>query len=1253
MFKKLFSVIGSARQTFGSDTALIKQGLSGLDLLDKELAKRAVEFVAHGNHIEVLIELRGQGDRASLLLGHPGRLGWGFFADPAKPDCVAAMNSLRGRHLIYQRAVCDEADIVTLVRLAKVLEAADHGQNLVRTEAPHPDWLQYLLNDALWIVFPDIEGVSNPANRPSWDVNLLAAILAHEELPSAMVLPLLFERKVVGGFFQDETYGLLLRAGALDDYMLAHASEVEAAPALLSVAGRISLLNRIGSSKALLGAFTDLVVRMAVGDSKIVRADAARYLDSMDKLRCTAILGELLRSGQTAERANAADLLARTQGEDALPVLEDALAKEGSKPVQESIRAALSRLLAADDAGERELLEPPPLPALPEHMLGDDAIDLVLANRVELLDRLRKGAEEEAECSRTGQYKFTFQRDHYQRVRLLTEEQLRSALLALNGHGDRRAFALLANEDVRETLGFSGRLMARPDFGLLQVLRWTVNARYGGLDIWSSASFQTWLRRQNKDDIDLRQLAELIVLCGGANDALARACLVPCHGVPAPQSALPAHRVWPYFARHPELIDEGLGLSKAEDRGPFIELSLGKTLEVLATFPMIPARWLPRAMEFALGDGKTHRAAAQGVLSRLPDIGKRVCEALASSKQEIRIEAARWLAKLECRAGVPALYAALEKETRETASAALMTALENLGEDLAPYLAPEKLLAQARKGLKGKPPAGLAWLNLDRLPACHWLDGSSVEPDIIRWWVIIACKLKEPGGNALLERYLGLIEASDRSALAAFLLHQFIAHDTANPSLEEGVAWANAHAPQHYQNYQAWRTQQPQTDGAEEELTEEQVFEQLKREKMAEYLGTAINEKGILALVSGMRGHELVSAIQRYMRDHYQRRAQVEALLEAACASNEPCVIQFVLSIARRYRTASVQEKARMLVQRIAERNDWTPEQLADRTVPSGGLDEQGRLTLQYGSREYVVTLDGAMKPVLQNRDGKVVSALPEGRQDDSPESIKEAKQQFASCKKELKQVLEMQTARLYEAMCGGRTWPAGEWREYLQQHPIVGRLGQRLVWMECSADGLAGRLFRPAEDGSLLDTADEEIELADTASIRLAHRAIVSAEEAAAWVSHFKDYKVVPLFAQMARPLPSLAATSRADIIADRLGWLSDTFTLRGAFNKLGYQRGQGEGTFDEYRKDFESVGIRVRIEFSGSLLPETNMPAVLKTLSFLSLDSRRYDEMNEITTPLDKVPPVLLAEAYGDYHAVAAACAGFDPQWENKVPW
>jgi hypothetical protein len=302
------------------------------------------------------------------------------------------------------------------------------------------------------------------------------------------------------------------------------------------------------------------------------------------------------------------------------------------------------------------------------------------------------------------------------------------------------------------------------------------------------------------------------------------------------------------------------------------------------------------------------------------------------------------------------------------------------------------------------------------------------------------------------------------------------------------------------------------------------------------------------------------------------------------------------------------------------------------------------------------VVLDAAMKPELRNPDGKVVKALPEPRQNDDAALVKEAKAQFATHKKELKQVIDLQTARLFEAMCTGRAWPQSEWREYLHGHPVAGRLIQRLVWLEVDAGGAVRGSFRPTEDGSLLDVQDDEVELAPDSLLRLGHASLVDVATAAAWVRHFKDYKLAPLFPQMNRTPPTVAFKDAAgkDVtaIADRQGWISDTFTLRGTFTKLGYQRSQAEdgGFFSQYTKEFGSARVRVVLEFSGNTLPEENVPAALKTLAFEDMDVKTWGEG---ALPLAEVPPVLLAEAYADYLAVAHACAGFDAGWEKKMPW
>lgn len=1265
MFKSILEAFDATRIALSSDAALVRQILLPLGRIDEALSQRAVAYVTDGSEATVLSELAQHAARASLLLGKPGRLRWSFSAANDERQVSAEVeDGMAARHALYRRIEVKPADLALLERLGRLFEAADDGQSLERTGTSAPDWLQYVLNDALWGTLPSDVDARDPARllplRPAWDIGLLRALLAETGLPQALALNIVFERQEIGMYYNDQVYRRLLAPGALDADLLAHPDEVAFAAKTLSVDGKMFLADRIASDAGLRQAYAALLVRLAAGDSKTVRAAVARYLDALGSEVSEAELAVVLREGQGEERANAAELLARLRGARAEQLLEEALQREASKPVQQAIRHALAGIRAAGDAADITLPEPRPAPPVAETRIADDALALLLANREELLERLRLDAEQEKEANRDAQRPATWRIQQYEYYRQLDTGQLRDALRALNGEGDGR---ILENRSVNDTLALAGRLASRADFGLLQALRWDLNARPYDNALWFGPQFQKWLRRQDLSQVDLRQLSEAAARCGAAPTVFASACLSNGWARYLPQAVLPPDAVWPLLAQHPEVIDAALGLAGSGQS--YGDPPLTQALSALDTFPTVPSRWLPRVLEFALGDSRPLRAAAQRVLDKLPDIGKRVADVLGSSRQELRIEAARWLARIGYRPAVPALYAALDKEVRETVSAELMTALERLGEDIAPRLAPDVLLQQARKGLKAKPPSGLAWLNLDQLPACFWDDagatGAQVEPDIIRWWVILAAKLKEPAANALLVRYLGLLDGASRVALGRFVLQNFIAHDTAGPPLEEALAYAAAETPGRYQYYQQAARQYPEFYAEEGKLTEDQIFEQFKRQKLAEYRGSAIGEKGILALICAMPGHELVDTIRLYMRDHYTRRAQIEALLEAASVSDDPAVIQLVLSISRRYRTASVQQKARLLVERIAERNRWSPDQLADRTIPTGGLDETGRLDFAYGGRRFSVVLDARLKPVLLNADGKAIAALPAARQDDDAESIKEGKQLLTTCKKEVKQVVDMQGARLYEAMCAGRLWPAHEWDEYVRRHPVVGRMSQRLVWMRVAADGSLLSLLRPTEDGSLIDAGDEEVTVAPEDRIGLAHASLLDEDQVRAWQAHLKDYKVTPLFAQLARRKPALA-NPEADLIDDRLGWTSDTFTLRGAFAKQGYARGAAEdgGLFFEYTKDFAGAGLQVRIEFSGNSLPEDNIPAALKSLSFMRLGTPggfgfdyRSGAGGSGGVPLSKVPPVLLAEAYGDYHAVAAATQGFDPDWQRKMPW
>jgi HEAT repeat protein len=1254
LFKKLTSK-GDEHQVIDN----LSKALAPLDIINKGLAARAQSYVVNGDHIDVLLELeRHPYHDAAVLLGKPGTLTWWWpsqlstdkLADTHKTTIKAASQS---RSLVYQHAGV-QLGAEPLVRLGKLLSAACKNANITRTTDALPEWFLYLIHDGLYSSFEDTGKLNTLEARPGWSVAFLQSLLAVDEIAPERVLPAIFDRKDVESYYVDRLSNLLSLPD-LKDYLYDHPAWVEALPAQLSSDGTITLLRALGQDERLKDFYTALLVKLALHSGKGIRTEADRQLGTIDSSQSSKKMDALIalfKAGSNPERVRATELLARS-GAAARPLLAEALAHETAKTVQQALQQALARIDTEAGAQTAPQADIPPFTPYPEVSLGESALQLLLNNHRVKLEETREGMEAELALNREMRVAMNWQKQLYQRWVKISEQDIEQVLAIINGQ---RAGKF--HIDAYQFLAYDNALIKLPEFNIMHAIRIVQGLskeRYFAFHV-----LRQWCSEPVLRQLDLRSFADALKRAGHPEPErqIATLCFTS-NWDRGFLDYLEPDQIWPFFVDHLDFIKEALGLipSQAER---YREFTPAQGLAVLATFPVLPAALLPALLELALGDSKTYRNEVQSILAKLPDVRTHAEGALAHSKSEIRITAAEWLAEIGDAASIPALTSTLKQEKRETVRAALLTTLEKLGGDISAYLSPAILLKEAEKGLGAKPPASLAWFNFAALPTAVWADGSPVDPKIIQWWVILACKLKEPASNGLLNRYITLLSRDSQAQLGSYILYSFIAQDTRHPTESEADTIAQAEAPARLQMCLGWYKSYPDYYGNYKEYTLEKAYADIKRERLAVYLGSAIADKGILALTWATTGHVLVSTLQQYMKEHYQRRSQIEAMLMAAANSDDPVIIQLLLSISRRYRTASVQLKARELVQVIADRNGWSRDELADRTIPTAGFDETGILTLYYGERIYTARMDQGFKIVLRSPEGKEIKALPEARKTDDPELIKEAKTQFGSSKKELKQVVDLQTQRLYEAMCAGRQWPVAEWRAYLLAHPIMNRLLQQLVWEEVKGDQ-ALQTFRPTEDGSLINLDDDEVELAESSMIRLTHAAILAPEVAAAWLKHFKDYKVKPLFTQMTHRLPDLAEIKDANdpaaiasptAIENRQGWVTDTFTFRGAMTKRGYQRAQAEdgGCFFSYFKEFNSLGVSVNVDFTGNSLPEENRPAVLYGLSFESTVGKSW---NRRQLNLVDVPPILLAEAYADYHAVAAACVGYDPEWKKKSPW
>jgi hypothetical protein len=833
----------------------------------------------------------------------------------------------------------------------------------------------------------------------------------------------------------------------------------------------------------------------------------------------------------------------------------------------------------------------------------------------------------------------------------LTGAQIQSIIAQVSEHPrDGHVTVRLINY-LPELYGLLGKWARRADVTLAHVVRLVITC--GGMEpanaprgtaffYLAKALLNRFGRAPGR--ASLLALEKLLQRYGGAVALIGTDWFHPSRGRIA--DGWPNEAVWPYFLAHRELIDAALNPASSP-RNPYA-YDYCRVYDALATFPSVPPDLLPRLFELALGNSRTDRAGAQRVLDRLPGIEEHIVQALKGGKAEVRAVAASWLARLNASGAAASLESALKKEKNDVAAGAMMSALEKFGVPVARFLNRGGLVEEAQAGLKKGVPSELGWFPFDQLPTLTWEDTREPLPaEITRWWIVQSYKLKNPEPGGVLRHYFAALQPSSRQTVASFVLQAWMRADLTPIPRAEAEQLARTHARWLIGMMKA----QPQLYTEEQRnITEDQQYEALLPTCLVRPAGSAIEAKGVLAVVAAGGGPEIAPLVHRYIKEWYgTRAAQGKALIQMLAWVDHPTATQLMLSIGSRFRTKGFQEEATRQAERLAERRGWTVDELADRTIPTAGFDRDGTAVIDYGTRQFQARLGADLEVQLYSPDGKGISSLPEARKDEDASRVKEAKKAWSIARKELKDVLQLQRDRLYEALCTARTWSYEDWQLYLQQHPIVGCYCQRLVWSATrESDGV--RTFRPLDDGSLTDLEDEAVELSPATRICLAHDSNVSADVASRWQQHLIDYKVEPLFQQFGKGVYQLPPDRREETeVEDFLGHVLEAYSLRGRASKLGYTRGaaEGGGWFFRYEKRFPTLGIEAQVEFSGNSLPERNRKVALKSLSFQA----RAGDNERTLLALGEVPTVLLSECWNDMRLMAADGSGFDPDWDKKT--
>lgn len=277
--------------------------------------------------------------------------------------------------------------------------------------------------------------------------------------------------------------------------------------------------------------------------------------------------------------------------------------------------------------------------------------------------------------------------------------------------------------------------------------------------------------------------------------------------------------------------------------------------------------------------------------------------------------------------------------------------------------------------------------------------------------------------------------------------------------------------------------------------------------------------------------HRLGPRVLRWDREGAKHHACAAVDLLAGYGSD--AALMHSSHLADRCKREMVRKRAAAKVDEVAEQRGLSRIELADRLVPTLGLDESRRL--DFGPRHFSIAFDETLAPYVRDAQGARLKDLPKPRQDDDAAKAGAATLRWKQLKKDMKTLARVQLARLEQAMVDQRRWPFDEFERFFVAHPLTRELAARLVWAAFDDAGRVIDACRIAEDGTLADARDQRWQPPEGARFGIAHRLTLAPDVVDAFRGVFADYDVLQPFAQLEREIYALTPADAAGSSLDR----------------------------------------------------------------------------------------------------------------------
>jgi hypothetical protein len=319
------------------------------------------------------------------------------------------------------------------------------------------------------------------------------------------------------------------------------------------------------------------------------------------------------------------------------------------------------------------------------------------------------------------------------------------------------------------------------------------------------------------------------------------------------------------------------------------------------------------------------------------------------------------------------------------------------------------------------------------------------------------------------------------------------------------------------------------------------------------------------------------------------RSARVRAAADAFALHGGPTATSELGVLAESGGTASVRRHAADRLDEVAARRGLSREDLADEFAPDLGLSKDGTRVFDYGGRRFTLQLQPDLTLTLRDEQGGAVKGIPKPAKRDDPARAASAAAAIKDARSQWKETAARESARLERSMIAQRTLPLWRWMETHLTHPVLRMLAQHVVWTGLDATSQREKTFRVAEDWTLADENDLEVDAQAFCEVRLAHPLFWRDGLRDQWRGVFADYGISPLFDQIDRAVYPPPASERDERSVRRYcGVRVDNRILAGRLRRAGWRLGTpvlGPATFVCVRS-FEEYDVAAVLHHGGVIL-------------------------------------------------------------------